>query len=417
VRSPSIKSRLPEQFAIGDDIDWNAPWADANLWVELPFWLMVNNGSITIDYHGCNFPISMHDNYFELHCDGIGDSKSTVLYRGPFKKSEQLSEDIQKLFADNPALNALWRKCKTTLKIKSRCNEAVLESGKDRPSHSIYLAELCRAHLPIVNHLVQSYRLATYDYFAFEVAPWDVPHWLVERAGQSVSCMIVPYRAWDAKPLIFPKSEGPPVQYQLIAGRDLANQLSAVSTLGEFELLDALNLMERGDYSGAVRRIATAIEVVVETEVKKAVEAADGKAAAQSFIKKTRNDFPSRLTKYEKVTKRILSPGLHNELTETRKLRHRIVHEAYRVNDRGRAQRSVDTGRWIFNWIENDQTRFDVREKRIALRSLGRDITYGIFPTEITPAGIVVSRIPMPPRQESSPKRTARRTVRNEASS
>ena len=390
-------ARPPERFVLGDDIDCAAPWVEVYLWVELPFWLMVDNASITVNYNGCDFPIATHDNYFELHCNGIADSRCTVIYQGPLKKRTQLSDNIRKLLDDNPKLNGLWRKCKTILKIKSRCNEAIFKSDERRPpSHSIYLSELCRAHLPIVNRLVQAYRLATYDYNAFEVAPWDVPIWTIERTGESVRCTLVPYREWDAKPAMYPKQGEPPVPFQLIDSQGLASKISAPAFAGEFDVMDALNLMERGDYSGAVRRITTAIEVAIEDVVRKAVSIAEGSAAAERFLKNTRTSFPSRWAKYEKLAQRTLSPQLHKELTETRKLRHRIVHGGYRIapNERGRAQQSVDTGRWIYNWIENDPARTRVREGQIAYRSLGRDVLFSIFPTEITPEGVVVSRIP-----------------------
>jgi hypothetical protein len=54
------------------------------------------------------------------------------------------------------------------------------------------------------------------------------------------------------------------------------------------------------------------------------------------------------------------------------------------------APQAIDTGRWIFNWFENDEERKKVREKRIGFRSLGRDMTYGLFPSRISPEGVVV---------------------------
>jgi hypothetical protein len=80
-------------------------------------------------------------------------------------------------------------------------------------------------------------------------------------------------------------------------------------------------------------------------------------------------------------------------LNETRTLRHKIVHAGYRITsaEHGKASRAVDTGRWIFNWFENDDARRVEREKRIAFRSLGRDLTYGIFLAEITRDGVSVT--------------------------
>ena len=300
----------------------------------------------------------------------------------------------------------MWRKCKTYMKVKSRCNEDVWNAvtNGERPGTEearLYLSDLCRAHLPVINKLVNAYRLATYDYFAFEVSPWDVPHWSVERHGQATPITLVNYRNWDAIPMIYnltDPSEKPKL-YQLIEADDLRNSLSFSPTPGELELLDALNLMETGDYSGAVRRITTAIEVIVEAVVGKAVEVANGKRAAEKFLKDTKMRFPERPKAYEKLTSRQIPKGVLKALNETRDLRHQIVHKGRRIgqSERGIAQKAVDTGRWAFNWFENDQARRDVREKRIGLRSLGRDLSAGLFPSKITPDGIVMLFDPASP--------------------
>ena len=302
----------------------------------------------------------------------------------------------------------MWRKCKTNLKVATRCNEDVWNKAtaevelvlRVQRTVDLYLKELCTAHIPIINRLIQGYRLATYDYFAFEVAPWDVPRWFVERTGHGgVSSLLLPYRGWDFKPLIFPKFSptgkptGEPTIYQLIQAGNLCDQISSISTPGEFDLLDAINLMERGDYSGAVRRITTAIEVVVEAMACKEIEAAEGKKHAEKFLKDTEKKFERRVKKYEKLSGRTLSDVSRKDLNEIRNLRHSIVHKGYRISsgERMRAQQSVDKGGWIFNWFENNEERLKIRRQRIAFRSLGRaDITYGIFPTKITPEGVVV---------------------------
>jgi len=55
---------------------------------------------------------------------------------------------------------------------------AFKEEGKRKNSAYLYLKSFCETHFEIVNHLIQNYRLSTYDYFAFELSPWDVPIWL-----------------------------------------------------------------------------------------------------------------------------------------------------------------------------------------------------------------------------------------------
>jgi len=418
------QASIPGNYAVGQEINWEAPWIEVKLWVELPFWLMVENTTVSVEVGGHEFEIAIHENYFELHGGNLSDSKQGVIYRGPLKKSDDLSEEIRNFKRDRPDLPFMWRKCKTVLKIESRCNEDVWNTTQERDDvkkNSVsyraamngiryYLAELCRAHIPVVNKLLQGYRLATYDYFPYEVSPWDVPIWQIDHHANSVQSCLVPYREWDFKPMGFAtpvgeltkkassgeKLDAPTLPYKLIEEGDLKSALSVVPSPGEFELLDSLNLMERGDYSGAVRRITTALEVIVESVVANAVEAAEGKRSAVTFLKSTETNFRSRVEKYQELSGRTLSNGLGSEMYATRTLRHRIVHKGYRISagERGRAQKCVDTGRWTYNWFENNKQRFDIREKKIAFRGLGRDIAAGIFPATITPEGVVISMFP-----------------------
>jgi hypothetical protein len=69
-----------------------------------------------------------------------------------------------------------------------------------------------------------------------------------------------------------------------------------------------------------------------------------------------------------------------------------IVHTGLRIsfNNRGIAQKAIDTGRWIFNWLENQPVRSTAREKRLGLRSLGRHFT--LFDAEILDTGVKVHK-------------------------
>lgn len=191
------------------------------------------------------------------------------------------------------------------------------------------------------------------------------------------------YRAWDFRPLLADAKDpsGKPQFYNLIEPSGLQNRISATSSPGEFELLDAQNLMERGDYSGAVQRIVTAIEVIVEAAAGDAVRIAKGESAARNFLINTKMQFDERVKIYQSLTGRQLPSPLASTLEKTRGLRKKMVYGAYRVgsNERGLAQKAVDTGRWIFNWFENDASRAAVREQKISLRSLRRDLDVGIL--------------------------------------
>jgi hypothetical protein len=394
-----MKPDLPDRYILGDRLDWHAPWINVTLWVELPFWLMVHNITASTDFEGHEFAVSIQSNYWELFIIDVTDSRRTAVYRGPRKERNELSPELRQLLEDHPDWPCSWRKCKTVLKIASRCNadvwKAALESETPRKNEALlYLSELCRGHIPVVNKLIKAYRIATYDYFAFEVSPWDVSHWAAEDNGETIQVSLVGYRDWDQKPLLFENAKDEPSVYNLIEGDTLQSRMSDTPTPGELELLDALNLMERGDYSGAVRRITTAIEVIVETVTEQAMEARKGQQAAEKFIRATRMRFNERIRAYQKLTGREMSQWSLKSLNEIRDLRHQIVHAGFRIgpHERGRAQKAVDTGRWIFNWFENNDSKSDIRERRIGLRSLGRDLTAGIFNPKIAPDGIVLSQ-------------------------
>jgi hypothetical protein len=112
----------------------------------------------------------------------------------------------------------------------------------------------------------------------------------------------------------------------------------------------------------------------------------------EKTLKASENNFPDRLALYQKLSGRKLNDALDKELKMTRTLRHSIVHRGKRItfSERGQAQRSVDTGRWIFNWLENQSARSTVREQKIAKRSLGRH--FSLYYAEITPAGVIVHK-------------------------
>ena len=121
----SDQADIPSSYFVGQEINWEAPWIDVYLWVELPFWLMVGNTIASIEMEGHGFEIAIHENYFELHVGVLSDSKQNVVYQGPFKKKDDLSDVVRNLLKARPDLPLMWRKCKTVLKIKSRCNEDV----------------------------------------------------------------------------------------------------------------------------------------------------------------------------------------------------------------------------------------------------------------------------------------------------
>jgi hypothetical protein len=388
----SEKMSIPDSYWIGQELDWEAATVPVQLYVELPYWVMVSNCTQDVEVNGHKFKVDIREDFIELYGEVIVDSRFTCLYIGP---PERPSPDLKAIKKGKATV--MSRKCKTVLRIHSDCNKDVLaasreEGGRSNPAHT-YLTSFCEAHFDVVNHLIQQYRLATYDYFAYELSPWDIPIWFVKSEINTVRIVLQDYLQWDEKPAI--DTGGTKERYKLIEPSELQTALTFQPSAGEFDLMAALNLMERGDYSGAVRRITTAIEAQTESMLRQELLKKHPKEEAEKLLRDTENDFPGRFRQYLKLSRRKLPHGLDKELDMTRALRHSIVHDGKRIpfNEHGRAQRSVDTGRWIFDWLENQPARFDVREKKIGKRSLGRH--FSLYYSEITPAGVVVHKPPL----------------------
>ncbi|MDH5364159.1 MAG: hypothetical protein OEW82_03180 [Dehalococcoidia bacterium] len=389
----SGKVPLLQGYWIGQELDWEAPSIPVDLRVELPFWIMVPDCVQDVDINGHKFSVEIKDNYVELYAGAVVDSRYTCVYFGPPRKLDlELKKAIKKSHA--PVLS---RKCKTVLLIHSACNKDVLtaaqqEGKRSRPARH-YLKSFCAVHIEIVNRLMQQYRLSTYDLFSYEVSPWDVPIWFIGSGGDAIRVVLQDYRAWDEKPVMYSSitaSKGE--RYKLIDAAELQSAMSIEPSAGEYELLDALNFMERGDYSGAVRRIVTAIEVQLESALRQEFLKLHPVPEVNERLEASENDFPGRLRQYQKLSRRKLSATLGKELEATRAIRHSIVHNAYRIpfSQSQQTKEAIDTGRWIFNWLENQPARKDVREKRIAKRHLGS--YFSLFSTEITPTGVIVHK-------------------------
>jgi len=394
LKSQAEKTSIPDSYWIGEELDWQASTAPVELYVELPYWLMVPDCVQDVEVNGHEFLVDIGENFVELYAHVVLDSRSTCLYIGP---PQGLRPDLLKAIKRSKA-TVMSRKCKTVLRIHSDCNKDALaasrETGRRRRAAYAYLTSFCEAHFDVVNRLIQQYRLATYDYFAYELSPWDIPMWFVKMGlgFDTVKIILQDYLTWDRKPMIV--SGKTRERYKLIDPSKLQTALTLQPSAGEFDLMDALNLMERGNYSDAVRRITTAIETQTEFALRQELLKKHSLPDVEKRLKASENDFPGRLRQYQKLSDRKLSDALAKELDITRALRHSIVHDGKRIpfNERGRAQKAVDTGRWIFDWLENQPARFDVREKKIGKRSLGRH--FSLYHSEITPAGVVVHKPP-----------------------
>lgn len=373
------EGELPETYEFGQELNWDAPSLPVALYVELPFWLFVPNTTVAVTCGARTFRVDVRDNFEEVHAGLVTSTRWRLVHLGPegVRLPNELRETVEK--AGVPLVK---RPCKTVLRVESSCNADVLASIKEgRPGANAaryYLRDFCAAHVRVVNELIRCYRLATYDPFAYEISPWDVPFWLVDIDGMSESVMIIPYLDSDKKPEIR-EADGTVHAQTLIDATNLAPALALEPIPGELDLLDAENLMVRGDYSGAVRRIATALEVALDAALRRTVAETLSPDDVDRELARNELNFYGRLEQYESASRRKLSRELWSVLRETRNLRKSIVHHGHRIShaERGRAQTAVDTGRWIFNWLEENPERAEARERSIGRRSVGRH--YSLF--------------------------------------
>lgn len=392
-------SPRPRRAAVGDNLDWNADWEDVTLCLELPFWLMVPDCTVNVNARGHDFSVSVTEHYCQIHGMQLTDSLQTCSYQGPFPPPKRILETS---IASGVA--TMLRKCKTVLRIASRCNADVCrasgeEDAKRRRSADYYLVSLCSAHVPIVNRLLRAYVLQTYDPGVHEVSPWDVPIWfLTRKGGEAVRVLLLQAAAWDLKPRVFPwnPTERAPqvgVPFEFVSAEELGKGLGLVATPGELELAQAMHLRERGDYSGAVRRSVTALEILLEARLEAELSAKYPAQEVARQLKLSRNNFPGRLQQYQVLSGRVMPGALGAELVKVRELRHSIVHRGRSLTfeERGLANRTVDFSRFIFQWLENDEPQRKRRERLLVKRQVG--MHFAVFGTEITPQGVVVKGI------------------------
>jgi hypothetical protein len=406
---------VPGRFTFGDGIDWASELVETYLYVELPFWLMTPAGHVDIAWSGATFRVEISPPWMEVFVGQFMDSRASCIYQGPQQAGGyQPSEEVRAALAERPA-SVMERHCKSVLRLKTRAHtDAFRPLGDTDPprahrEHDTYLASLCEAHLPVVNELIRRYRLVTYDYFASEVSPWDVPIWYVRHGDHGEVAVIHPYRQFDVKPVISEDAGqpgDPPTvrEFEWCSRGELEAMSTADATPGEFDLLDARSLMERGDFTGALRRSVSAIEAIAEWALRNELRKRFDPAEAEERLRKTDLDVPGRLRQWRKLSKAPVSDTELAEFETTRDIRHDIVHRARRltIEDRGRAERAIDTTRWLYNKIEERPERARLRDHGV-LKSAGRYSMAPHFPAVLDAQGLTIGPLSLPDPQVSSP--------------
>lgn len=374
----------PVESSFGDSIDWNSPIAEVQLYVELPFWLMMPPGVLKISHLGATFLVSILGKWREVFGDRFLDSRETCIHYGPDTGKRYEAETGSELASVIATKNIplLERPCKTMIRIDGWAHaDAFAPQPSDPPprftrEREAYRASLCEAHLPILNEVIQRYRLATYDYFAYEVSAWDIPVWYLKFKGGGFRSVLLLYKRWDYKPVTVQESaDGSPIAtpFEFTSVEQLVGTSSGDASPGEFDLLDARSLMERGNYTDAIRRTTTALEALFEDKLRAELLKLYPVSEVDNRLKASQNDVPGRIRQWLELSGRKINPGLLDDYDKTRQMRHQIVHKGRRLilMDRGAAQRMIDTSRWLYNHVEEKPERAKLRDKSV-LKSIGR---------------------------------------------
>lgn len=342
---------LPESVTFGDQLDWSSEMVEVTLVVELPFWLMIDDCDLQLLVASASVQLSLRDRYVQLYAGPVLHSGHTLVWQGPEDEQPALTPPV--VTALEQQGDAI-RLCRSVVRLTAHAHSDVFaalaeendEAGLPRRANEArtYLASLCDAHIPILNDLGQRYRLATYDYFPHEVTPWDVPVWMVVTPRGSVVVQLLAYSEWDRKPVIHDQDRtGNPkagvTSFRFTDPPTVSATDPSQATPGEFDLLDARSLMERGDYTGAVRRSVTAIEAVVEQALRNELLSRFSAADVERKLEASKNKYLKRYQQWKKLSNVNVSGQVEAAFEATRAMRHQIVHRALRLThaDRGKA--------------------------------------------------------------------------------
>ncbi|MGL4513591.1 MAG: hypothetical protein ACRCT8_10910 [Lacipirellulaceae bacterium] len=380
----TAESRPRRVFGLGTDLNWDSEQVEVALAVELPFRLLMPSGRIAVRYEGALVNVHIENHGVEIQRGTqYSATHRNTLFIGSWEAAQT---------ALMPTIGitggGVFRGTKTLLymsafPIEDACYALFGPNSPRYQSGYRYFATLANGHIPIVNEVINAYRRVSIDPFAREITKWDVPNWFVvapprDSAFAPDTAVVCLYGGIvnDWYPTIREGLEGEESPLYTATAEDVTRTLGENSTPGELDLLDGWSLFHSGRFADSIRSFVTAIEVLVESEVKRILSDRGVNAVEiKRQLDATRANFDSRLELYCTLTDLRL-PGprlcgmppyfngfkLHDEIRRTRRLRHQIVHHGHRLDDsfRGPMLRAAETTSWLFDWIA-PQSRFEER--------------------------------------------------------
>jgi hypothetical protein len=404
-----------------EEAEWwkNAELVAAQLAVELPFWLMLPDGDISLSYEEATVNATIHGHYLEVSEGPMSlPSRNNAVLIGP--GNEVLARDLPESIV--PSRKPVYRPMKTVVTFPTEVASDAFVAWKGRKAIASddrtairrmnraihYLTTLATAYIPFLNVLITSYRSTSFDPYAFEVSQWDVPVWFAIRDDTFIRIGLMPYWNSDTYPSVNRAGKSQP--YAATSLKEVQAQAATRVAPGKLELLDAYSLMYRGRFGDAVRSAVTGIEVAVEDQLTKLWQQRGVLLEEiEERLKESRNNFFERIEEYERLSQRRL-PGpllsefphingirLRSELDWVRSLRHRVVHDGIRVDvlDPGPMQRAIETMSWLFDWLSSEDEHGPGTSENYTLFSMlrGGQVRY---PFEYVNSGVRVRPASVP---------------------
>lgn len=391
-----------QYYGVGSSLKWDAQLSGVTFCVELPFWLLMPNSTLSVSSQGFETRVRIENRGVEIQ---RGRQFSRTRLNTVFIGNEGSASSHPMPMAALPE-GGLCRSTRTLVYIDTHANSDAIDAlfGEDNrrfQDGNRYFASLAAGHLPVLNEVINAYRRAAIDPHANEVTAWDVPTWFVCESNRTQPVCLYSHIVEDRYPATRNGENELPVTGA--TGDEVNRQLEIAATPGEIEMLDGWSLFYRGRYGDSIRCFVTAIEVALEAELRRLLtEMQETQTAIDAKLKSTRNNFDDRLIDYCIASKRrIPGPLLHwvpnlngcrlvQELDRTRKLRHRIVHHGHRLDHTFSKPmlRAAETTSWLFNWLVSNAD-FEARRTRNHGLFFGWRTNSVTFPCEVRDGRIV----------------------------
>lgn len=391
---------------IGTSLNWESELQPIQLCVELPFWMLTPSCSLKYQTDVLDVAVTIENYGIEIQSGPrLTQRRANILFVG---NDTFAPEALVPLRAVITGTN--FRATRTLLILRSHAHTDALnayshDQGARFQDAALYFASLAQGHLPIINDLVNAYRSESVDPLCNELTPWDLPVWYIMYPHGPRPVWLQPHQIEDHYPEVYKNLDTRESFPHYATTPDaIARRLSAQMIPGEIDLLDGWSLFYRGRYGESIRSFVTAIEVLLEAQIRR-ILTDTGSTIAQinQQLDGTKQRFEDRLDLYCRLSNQRL-PGpllnmapnvngvrLHNELTRTRELSHRIVHHGHRLDHTFSRdmQRAADTTTWAFDWLTGSGDFERRRLKNLAYFS-ARNAVSNFFSTKIRDRKIVV---------------------------